>query len=178
MLNESDAAVILNLLIPKLTFEKHLHSVSKAASQRLCIMRESWRAFHVRSLHLRCFWGFLLPISAYCSAVWCPAADTHLKIMDFVFSCTCFLTENVFECDIAHRQSVAVLCMLYKVRCNPIHPLDGALPLLYVPVLVTRRALAALRYSYSIPRCRTSQHCRTLFLSKYLCGKIDLVILY
>ena len=27
----------------------------------------------------------------------------------------------MFECDIAHRRSVAVLCMLYKIRCNPIH---------------------------------------------------------
>ena len=34
-----------------------------------------------------------------------------------------FLTGSVFECDIAHRQSVAVLCMLYKIRCNPVHPL-------------------------------------------------------
>ena len=26
----------------------------------------------------------------------------------------------MFECDIAHRRSVAVLCMLYKIRCNPV----------------------------------------------------------
>ena len=35
----------------------------------------------------------------------------------------------MFECDITHRQSVAVLCMLYKIRCNPVHPLNGALSL-------------------------------------------------
>ena len=28
-----------------------------------------------------------------------------------------FLTGGVFECDISHRRSVAVLCMLYKIRC-------------------------------------------------------------
>ena len=39
-----------------------------------------------------------------------------------------FLTGGVFECDISHRRSVAVLCMLYKIRCNPEHPLNGALP--------------------------------------------------
>ena len=43
----------------------------------------------------------------------------------------------VFECDIAHRRSVAILCMLYKIRCKPIH-LNVALPLPYVLVRVTR----------------------------------------
>ena len=32
------------------------------------------------------------------------------------------------ECYIARRRSVAVLCMLYKIRCNPKHPLNGSLP--------------------------------------------------
>ena len=30
--------------------------------------------------------------------------------------------------------TVAVLCLLYKIRCNPVHPLNGALPGPYVPV--------------------------------------------
>ena len=34
----------------KLTFEKHLRSVSRAASQRLGILRKSWRLFHDRLL--------------------------------------------------------------------------------------------------------------------------------
>ena len=34
----------------KITFEKHLHSVSRAASQRLGILRKSWRVFHDRPL--------------------------------------------------------------------------------------------------------------------------------
>ena len=36
-----------------------------------------------------------------------------------------FLTRGVFECDISHRRSVADMCMLYKIRCNPVHPLKG-----------------------------------------------------
>ena len=64
--------------------------------------------------------------------------------MDRVVSGACFLTlsvylkknsdSGVFECDVAHRQSVLVLCMLYKIRCkcNTMHPLNGALPVLYV----------------------------------------------
>ena len=82
--------------------------------------------FHDRSLLGRCFRGFVLPVLEYCSAVWCSAADTHLKLLDRAVSGARFLTGGVFECDIARRWSVAVLCMLYKIRCNPVHPLNGA----------------------------------------------------
>ena len=41
------------------------------------------------------------------------------------------------------------------------HPLSGALPLPYVPALVTRGALVAHRQSFAPPRCRTSQYRRT-----------------
>ena len=106
----------------KMTFEKHLSSISRAASQRLGILRKSWRVFHDRSLLGRCFRGFVLPVLGYCSAVWCSAADTHLKLLDRAVGGARFLTGGVFECDIFRRRSVAVLCMLYKIRCNPVHP--------------------------------------------------------
>ena len=65
--------------------------------------------------------------------MWCSAADTHLKLLDTVVSGASFLTGGAFECDLAHRRSVAVLCMLYKIRCKPMHPLYGAIPVPYVP---------------------------------------------
>ena len=67
----------------------------------------------------------------------------------------------MFERDIAHRRSVAVLCMLYKIWCNPMHLLNGALPGRYVPVRVTRGALVAHWFTYALPLCRTSQYSRT-----------------
>ena len=145
----------------KLTFEKHLRSVSRAASQRLGILRNSWRVFHDKLPIGRYFWGFVLPVLEYCSAVWCLAADTHLKLLDRVVSGACFLAGGVLNCDLSHRRSVAVLCMLYKIRCNPKHPLCGALPVPYVPVRITRGALIARRYSFAPPSCRTSQYRRT-----------------
>ena len=36
--------------------------------------------------------GFVLPVLEYCSAVWCSAADTHLKLLDRVVSSASFLT--------------------------------------------------------------------------------------
>ena len=125
VLKESDDLLILGVTFnSELTFEKHLRLVSRVASQRLGILRKSWRVFHYRSLLERCFRRFVLPVLQYCSAVWCFAADTHLKLLDRIVSGARFLTGGVFECDIVHRRSVAVLCMLYKIRCNPMHPLN------------------------------------------------------
>ena len=75
-----------------MTFEKHLRSASRAASQRHGILRKSWRLFHDRSLLGRCFRGFVLPLLEYCSVVWCSAADTHLKLLDQAVSTVQFLT--------------------------------------------------------------------------------------
>ena len=71
VLKESDDLVILEVTFDSnMTFEKHLRLVSRAASQRLGILRKSWRVFHDRSLLGRCFRGFVLPVLEYCSAVW------------------------------------------------------------------------------------------------------------
>ena len=141
----------------KLTFEKHLRLISRAASQRFGITRKSWRVFHDRSLLERCFRCYVLPVLESCAAVWCSAADTHLKLLDRAVSGARFLTGCVFECDIAHRRSVAVICMLYMIRCNPMHPLNDALPGPYMSGRVTRGALVSHRYTYAPPCCRTSQ---------------------
>ena len=128
MLKDSDNLDILEVTFDsKLIFEKHLRSVSRAASQRLGILRKSCRVFHDKLLIGRCFWGFVLPVLEYCSAVWCSAADTHLKLLDSVVSGACFLVGGVLNCDLCHHRSVAVLCMLYKIRYNPKHPLCGCL---------------------------------------------------
>ena len=77
VLKESDDLVILVVTFDsKMTFEKHLGSLSRAAPQRLGILRKSWQVFHDRSLLGRCFRGIVLPVLEYCSAVWCSAVDT------------------------------------------------------------------------------------------------------
>ena len=105
---------------------------------------------------MRSFWSFFLPVLEYCSAVWCSAADSHLKLLDSVVRSAGFLAGGVLECNLAHRRSVAELFMLFKIKSNPIHPLSGALPLPYVPARVTRGALVSHRHSFAAPRCRTS----------------------
>ena len=101
-----------------------------------------------------------------------PATDTHLTLLDRAVSGARFLTGGVFECNTAHRRSVAALCMLYKIRCNPVHSLNGVLPVIYLPVRVTLGALVAHQYTYVPPRCRTSQHSRTFIPSRCPSGTI------
>ena len=111
----------------------------------------------------------IIQLLEYCSAVWCSAADTHLKLLDRVVSGSCFIAGDVLNCNLSHRRSVAVLCILYKIRCNTKHPLCGALPVPYVPVRVTRGALIAHRYTFAPPCCRTSQYSisGTIWLTQY-----------
>ena len=120
-----------------------LSSLSKFFYIRICL---SWKMLS----------GFC-PTVEDCSAVFCSTDDTHLQLLDRVFSGASFLTCGVFESDIAHRRSVAVLSMLFKIRCNPMHPLSGALPEPYVPVCITRGAMITHWYTYAPTRCRTSQ---------------------
>ena len=143
-----------------MTFEKHLRSVSKAASQRLGILRKSWRVFHDRSLLGRCFRGFVLPVLEHCSAFWCSAADTHLKlywtvqsvvpgfwlgvsfsvtllIVDPWQSCVCFIRSGVTQCTLLMVLYTWTICASAGyTRCSG-------------------------RYTYAPPRFLTLQYSRT-----------------
>ena len=76
----------------KMSFEKHHRSVSRAAFRHLGILRKSWQVLHERLLLARSFGVFVLPVLDYCSAVWCSAADTRLKLLNGVVSGASFLT--------------------------------------------------------------------------------------
>ena len=96
--------------------------------------------------------------STGCSAVFCSAADTHLKLLYRAVSGARFPTGGVFEYNIGHRRSFSVLCMLYMIGCNPMNPLRDALPGPHVSVRVTRGAQGVHLYTYAPPRCRTSRY--------------------
>ena len=113
---------------------------------------------------MRCFLGFVRPVLEYCSAEWCSAADTDM-LLDRVVSGACFFADGVLECYLSHCRSVAVLCRLYKMRSNPIHPLYGGWihPLLCQCGLRVRGrgAFVDHRYSYAPRRCGSSNHRKT-----------------
>ena len=96
------------------------------------------RVFYDRLLLQRSGDDFVVYSFFWSTALKCgvTATNTHLKLLDCVVSGASLLTGGVFECDIAHRRSVAVLCMPYKVRCSPKHHFYGALPVPYEAVRV------------------------------------------
>ena len=202
-----------------MTFEKHLRSVSRAASQRrLGILRvlasiprqiASWEMLSGFCTVLFClvlYCSLLFSTVLFCSVQYCTVLfclvlycsvlfstvlfcsvqyctvlfclvlycyvlqcggrlhTHHLQQLDHEVSGASFLTGGVFKCDIAHLRSVAVLCMLYKIRCNPTHPLYRALTEPYAPVRVTLSAVIVHRYTYAPSRCRTPQYRRTFII--------------
>ena len=100
----------------------------------------------------------------FCSVVF--GCRYTIKRQDRVVSGASFLTVGVFKCDLAHSQSVAVLCMLYKIRCNPM--LYGALPVSYVLMGVTcsvRSYIGTLMCLIAAEPCSTTRHLCPVSLS-------------
>ena len=99
-------------------------------------------------------------LSRFCLAHFHHGLDTHLKLLDCAVSGAQFLTWSVFECDIVHRLSVAVLCMLYKIRYNPMHPHNGALYLEYMCQCGLHTELWS--YVSILMRHLIAEHCSTV----------------
>ena len=59
---------------------------------------------------------------------WCSAAGSHLELLDRVVRSDGILASGALESNLAHHLSVAELCMQFKIKSNPRHPLSGALP--------------------------------------------------
>ena len=112
-----------------MTFENHLHSLSRAVSQKLV----SWGCpdecsmiyhFHKKMLSWLCPVHFgVLSCSVVLGCQYTPYTNGPRS------QCCPFSNWGVcFICDIDHCRSMAVLCRLYKSRYNPMHPFNDALP--------------------------------------------------
>ena len=68
----------------------------------------------------RCFPGFVLPVLEYCPAVWCSAADTHLKLLDRAVSGARFLTGGVFSVTLLIDPWQSCVCFIRSgvIRCT------------------------------------------------------------
>ena len=143
----------------KFTFEKHIRSVSSSISQKIGLLRKSYRTFGDSSVLKKCFNAFILPCLEYCSPVWSSAAPSHLKLLDRNVRACQFLIPDL-ELDLWHRRSVSSLCMLYKIFHNPYHPLNNELPDLFQPMRVTRNVLRLNSLSFTIGRYNTQQYSR------------------
>ena len=148
----------------KLTFETHLRDMSRSISQKLGILRKSKKIYEDDDILRRCFFSFTLPHFEYCSAVWCSAADCHLRLLDRAFNSVKFLLSDL-DLDIGHRRDVGALCLLYKILNNTDHPLHKFLPRSYQPARVTRYSETVNSMAFEIYRHSTSQFTRTFLPS-------------
>ena len=77
----------------------------------------------------------------------------------------------MFECYSVHHRSVVVLCM-QLIRCNPMHPLYGALPVPYVPVRVTRGVWTQIGILMRLLAADPRSTAGLFFSSQYIRGTI------
>ena len=122
------------------------------------------------------FGVFVLPVLEHCSAVWCPAAYTHLTLLDRAVSGSRFLTGGVLECDIAHLRSDSTvyagedhgvtLYILFMVLSLCRMCQCGLHAVLWSHIGILLRILPAEPYSTEGP----------LFPSQCLCGTILLTL--
>ena len=142
-------------------------------------MRMSWQVFHDWSL----FWDLFGGLSWRSWSIvqqFGPRLPIHIlnKLLNRVFRGAGFLAGCDLECYLAHRRSVAVLGMRFKIKSNPMNPVSCALPLPYVPACVARGALVAHRHSFAPRCCRTTQYRRTFVEYCFVEYTNDLVTLY
>ena len=159
--DESELRVLGVVLDCKLSFEPQLRAVAASASQKLGILRKAWTVYRDSSLLSKCFWSFLLPVLEYCSPVWRSAADCHLKLLDRVIRSASLLSSGAIQCDLGHRRLVASLCMFYKIRGNPSHPMSEVMPAPYIPSRATRYAASRNDFAVALQRTRTLQFSRS-----------------
>ena len=158
VLTSCDELKILGVMFDqKLTFEHHIRSLVNSASRKLGLMRKAYTIFNDVSISGRCFNCFVLPHLEYCAPVWSSAAASHIRLVDKVLNTGQFLCDGNPLCDLGHRRNVGKVCMLYKIRSNPSHPLHSCVPGQYVPARNTGLASSLHSFTLQAVKCHTSQ---------------------
>ena len=146
VLKESDDLDILGVIFDS---EMTLRRILSRFPEQILKYLVSWGGPVEYSIEYWEMLSWFLSCQFWSTVLWCGARCRYTpKITEPCGSGAWFLTAVVFECNIAHRLSVAVLCMMYTIRCNPRHSLYGALPLPCVQARLTRGALVAHRHAY------------------------------
>lgn len=124
-------------LDPKLTFEKHIRSLSSTIAQKIGLLRKCYKTFACETTVIKSFYAFILPHFEYCSPVWNSAADCHLKLLDRALNSIKFILPAL-SLDLHHRRRVGGLSLLFKIINNTQHPLHSVLPEPFIPIRATR----------------------------------------
>ena len=93
----------------------------------------------------------------YCSPVRMSGAASHICLLDRLISKAVRLSDGLVVGDLDHKRRVAALCMFNKIRCNPYHTLEAALPRVSGPARMTFLAISVYSRYHGVPRCHTVQ---------------------
>lgn len=171
---------ILGVRLDKaLSFESHIRNLVSTASQRLGLIRKSFRVFEDNSVSASCLRAFVLPLLEYCAPVWSSAAATHVALVDKVFQSANTLCGGGVLCNLSHRRDVSKLCMFFKILSNTHHPLlncvveNNALKIRN-PSRITRQSVSFHPLSFVEHPFRTEQFRRSFWNSSLsLWNKLD-----
>lgn len=125
---------------PKLTFERHIRTLSSSIAQKVGLLRKCYKTFACDSVVIKSFYAFILPHFEYCAPVWMSAASCHLKLLDRALNSIRFILPNL-SLDLYHRRTIGALSLLFKAFNDVQHPLHNVLPDRFVPLRATRYSL-------------------------------------
>ena len=143
----------------KLTFERHIRTLSSSLAQKGGILRKCFKTFRDIDIVRKSFFAFVLPCFEYCSPVWMSAAPSNLRLLERILRSMSFIVPNL-NLNLDSRREVSGLSTLFKIFKNHEHPMNVKLPDSFVPGRFTRFSASLNRYSFQSVRHNTNQFSR------------------
>ena len=86
-IKEVDNLRLLGVILDsKLTFERHIRSLSSSIAEKTGLLRKCYKTFACDATVIKSFYAFILTHFEYCALVWMSAANCHLKLLDRALS--------------------------------------------------------------------------------------------
>ena len=159
-----------------ITFDRHLESVARKASQKVTLLRRMKHLLNTTNL-MTLYKAQVRPIMEYAPLTWMASAQCHLNLLDRVQRRAMRLIneqaqlqpqhQGVDQCPIdtlEHRRRVGALTVLHKAQVQRVsHLVELRVP--WRRVERNTRTVLSSNLLLEIPRSNTSRHQRT-FTSK------------
>mgnify|MGYP003471208139 FL=1 len=160
--NETSLSMLGVTLDSKLSWKKHISSISISAARKLGFLFRA-KAYFTPSQLLTLYKSQIRPVLEYCSHVWAGAPVNSLRLLDSIQNKAIrliddpSLTSNLQT--LSHRRAVGSLSLFYRYYfglCSS--ELQKIVPHPVVYRKSTRKASNLNPYLVTLERCRTSSH--------------------
>ncbi|CAG9814285.1 unnamed protein product [Phaedon cochleariae] len=142
-----------------LSWDNHVRSIAKAASQKLGFLFRAKSYFTPQQL-LMIYKAQIRPVLEYCSHIWGSAPKHTLMLLDSIqrrairLVSDATLTHSLTSLE--HRRKVGDLSLFYRYfhgKCSS--EISAIIPSLAIPIRRTRQAQSAHPFVVNLERCRT-----------------------